>query len=504
MTGRGAASLLGLLLASVSLSCRQTQAPVRLRVAHGQLTSLDPILSEDSHTVSVLSNVYEGLVDFDREMALVPALATSWSAPDDHQWLVDLREGVRFHDGRVLTAADVKHSLERARDDPRSVLRARLSNLESVEVVGDRRLRLTTRRADVLLMNRLSLIFVVPAGSGDLAQHPIGTGPFKVVRHGDRRVEAAAFPDHWRGRPTVDEVSFVTVDSAKIGDAVRGREVDVLRHVPAASAAALGRVPGMRVIGRPSLSMTYLWMESRRPDSPFADRRVRRAVSLALDRAEVVRRVGGWGLPQDDIVPRGIFGHGLGAAGVPHDRDAVRALLAQAGKATGFEVPLTFVARSESSRLAAEAVRDMLAPVGMRVRLQEMPWPELQEQWRQARLPFFYATWRFENGDAATFLADTLRTPAAAAPEGSNPGYSNPELDEMIDTSLAVAAPGRRRVLYERMMTLVNAEVPLVPLYQRHALYAVSERVRWQPRLDERLIVCEMTVSEAPGAPSGP
>src|SRR5206468_2701256 len=107
--------------------------------------SLDPAGQQEAATHSILSNLYEALVTFDKDERLVPGLATAWNSLDEHTWLIQLRKGVRFHDGRPFTAADVKYTIERDRDDPASALRGHLSGIEAVEVVDDHSLRLITR-----------------------------------------------------------------------------------------------------------------------------------------------------------------------------------------------------------------------------------------------------------------------------------------------------------------------------------------------------------------------
>ena len=163
-----------------TLACGTPPAATAIRIAHeSDVLSLDPAAYAEAATTSVLSNIYEGLVAFDKEMRLVPALAVSWSVSDDRTWLIHLRQHVRFHDGRMLTASDVKFTLDRAHADPASGYKGQLSTVKEVEVVGEATVRLRTVGPDPLLLNRLAYILILPSGrpAGDYLTRPIGTGP---------------------------------------------------------------------------------------------------------------------------------------------------------------------------------------------------------------------------------------------------------------------------------------------------------------------------------------
>ncbi len=118
--------------------------------------------------------MYEGLVTFDSEMRVVPALALSWSSPDERTWLFRLRPGVRLHDGQLMSVHDVSRALERARSDPHSRLRGRLATIALDEPADDATVRIVTTRPDPMLLNRLAYVLVVPAPGN-------GTGAFRIA-----------------------------------------------------------------------------------------------------------------------------------------------------------------------------------------------------------------------------------------------------------------------------------------------------------------------------------
>lgn len=462
------------------------------------MLSLDPAAIAENATHSVLSNVYEGLVAFDRDMRLRPALAVGWSAVDERTWLVQIRRNARFHDGRPLTASDVKYSLDRARSDPASGIKGHLASIERIEIVDGAHLRLVTTRPDPLLISRLTYVLIEPATTSGTAAPPrIGTGPYRVVRwEKGKRLEVEAFADYWGGRPPIGRVEFTTTDRAEATLAALGEErAHVWRFVPESLARRVASIPGVRLRARPGLITVYLWLRSSPADrgapNPFSNGRVRRAVALAIDRRELVARLGGWGVPAHQLVQQGVFGHVPEMPEIPFDVETSRRLLADSGYAQGFEAVLT---HPRSFNAAASVVQQMLQGVGIRVRLEEREWSEMAAAWKAGQLPFFIAGWGFEDGDAMGFLRDCLFSRDASRKLGdANPGFSDAGLDRLIDDNDQILGEGKRLQHYGVLMRHAMERMPLVPLYDRYNLYAASESVKWEPRLDGKLLAAEMS-----------
>jgi peptide/nickel transport system substrate-binding protein len=491
-----------LLLAVAWTGCAKPAAPPApglVRIAHeGDIFSLDPITVAESVNHSVLSNVYEGLVTFDRDMALVPALAVNWSNVEDDTWQLELRPGVRFHDGTPLTAAEVAAALERARTSPASALRGHLGSVSAIEAPSAERLVLRTSRRDPLLVNRLAYVLVARETRGaDGSPGYVGTGPYEVVSWTPGQpLEARANPSYWGGKAPIANARFVTVADGQELEALGRASVDVLRFVPETQTEQVRALPGLRVLSRSGLTTYYLWLGARSERgraTPFADRRVRQAISLGVDRQEIVRRLGGRGVPASQFVEKGVFGYVSSLPPLAYDPGRARTLLAEAGYPDGFDTELVHRAGTSPAVVMA-AVREMLAPVGIRVSPRVDDWAAVVGAWTSQRLPFFYAGWRFESGDAHSFFVDCLMTrDAARGAGGSNAGVSSPALDELILAHADIFGEANRLRHYERMTRLALEEMPVVPLYTRSNNFAVSRQIVWEPRLDGKLLAREMS-----------
>lgn len=482
--------------------CREPAREAPLRIAHeSDLQALDPIVVSEAATASILSNVYEGLTAFDRNMALVPALAIGWNTPDETTWVIRLRPGTRLHDGSVLLAEDVKAALLRARYDEASGARGRLFSLAGIDVIDAGTLRLTTSTPDSLLMTRLADVLISPRPASAGAPPP-GTGPYRFVRwKKGESLEVEAFPDYWGGVPPVRRVLFVPIEEgAAAVAALRARRVDLLRFLPDDLADELGDAPWVRVAARTGLVSNYLWLDGLRSEkggpNPIADRRVRQAISLGIDRRELVRAIHGHGTPAAQFVPREIFGHVASLPPLRFDPDEARRLLASAGYPAGFSTTLAY-SRGSSSEITARLVSAMLGRLGIRLALEAPAWGEMVSAWRAGRLPFFLSGWRFDNGDATSFLRDCLVTRDQKRGAGSyNPGFSSPDLDRLVEEQERVFPSDEKLRHYERVMRLLLEEMPVIPLYHRVNLFGVAERLRWEPRLDGKILAAEVRLRE--------
>jgi peptide/nickel transport system substrate-binding protein len=385
-------------------------------------------------------------------------------------------------------------TLDRARAEPGSAYKGQLTALESVTAEGPLRVRVVTRLPTPLLLNRLAALFMVPARSGDLAQQPLGTGPYRFVSREGDDIELAAFAGHWRSKPAIERVWLLVRQGPAVLAGLRDGSIDVARNLSARIASEPGRFSALE---RPGLTSLYLWLDSRpaargEPRNPFADARVRQALALGLDRQALLAELGQPGVAMNQLAPAGVVGHIGGWPALPHDPAAARALLRQAGYPAGFDASVAESGAPPPDNVA-QALRQALLPLGVRLTVQHTTWPLLVAGWESAELPLFVAGWRFETGEVTGFLRDCIATRNPAHGYSSfNPGFSDPALDSLIAESPGFI--GRREGLarQEALMRRAMDALPLLPLFTRHDRYGVAARVRFAPRLDGRLAVDEM------------
>ena len=482
----GFATALALALAAaLALGCsRPAPPPARpLRIAvHSDPLVLDPHLRNEALTYSVLRNVYEGLTAFDSEMRIGPALAVSWENPNDLTWVFHLRPGVRFHDGRELTAADVVGSLERARLLPASGFGSYLVAVAAVRALDPQTVELTTRRPYAILLNKLAFVLIVPAGSPPEIRHPVGTGPYRLVSYQPgARLVLRAFEGYWNGPPAPDPVEILPVKDAaeRTARLLRG-DLDLIQEPRPEDLGRLRASPRCRVVEQESLTVNYLLLATRRP--PLSDLRVRRAISLALDRAALVRTsLHGEGRPVGQMVGRAVFGHAPDIAPPGRDLAAARRLLAEAGHAGGLDLDLEF-----RHGRRAEEIRRQLAEAGIRLRLVEQPWSELFPRLLAHRVSFYLGSILAPSADSSDLFDSMVhgRDPALGYGDANFVDYRNPALDGLIEESGSTLDMLTRRGQLERCMHLLMDDLAWIPLYVPWNAYGVRRDLDWQPRRD--------------------
>lgn len=482
----------GLLVAAVVAvsSCRDTPArPDPLRVGlHSAPLTLDPHLHDEAVTRSILGNLFEGLTAFDREMKIVPALAERWENPSDLVWRFHLRRGVTFHDGRPFAARDVVASLERALHHPGSKLSGYLVAVSGVRALADHTVEITTSRPYPILLNKLTFVPVVPAGSPPTISRPVGTGRYRFDGYEEGRVmRLRAHEAHLDGPPphAAAELHFESDNHARLTRRLAG-ELDLVHEVAPQEAAATDAAEGHRLAARSGLLVLYLHLRVDRP--PFDDPRVRRAVDLALDRRRLVRdMLAGQGTPATQMVSPQVFGYAPQLPATPYDPAAARRLLAEAGHAGGLELELEHRRGRNVGALVAQ-----LAAVGFRVRPVARPWMEMYPRLAGGEVTLYLGGWSCASGDASDLFDSMVhsRDPLRGYGDSNFNGYASPQLDRLIEASATLDMQERRDTLHVAMRRLRD-ELPVVPLVVPYALYGVAEELLWEPRLDSRIFLWE-------------
>lgn len=334
----------------------------------------------------VYANVFEGLTRFAPDGTVRPGLAERWEvAPDGLSWVFYLRPGVTFHDGVALTAEDVAFSLDRAMaPDSVNAQKALFEGINEVTAIDDVTVEigLDAPKGD-LLFNLAwgDAVIVSPATADDNRTHPVGTGPFRFERwvQGDR-VELVRNPDYWGEPAKLDKVTFKFIaDPTAAFAAMMAGDVDAFPVFPAAeNLAQFEADPRFQVIIGSTEGETILAMNNARP--PFDDIRVRRAVSMAVDRQAVIDGA--------------MFGYGtpIGSHFAPHhpayvdltgrypfDPEAARALLAEAGYPEGVSTTLALPPPAYARR-GGEIVASQLRAVGIDTQIVTMEWAQWLEQ----------------------------------------------------------------------------------------------------------------------------
>jgi peptide/nickel transport system substrate-binding protein len=402
-----------------------------------------------------------------------PHLATEWSQPDENTWVFTLAD-VSFHDGTPVTAADVKACVESIAQGstPQSSL---WSALDQVEATDDRTVTITTTTPLGTMLSNLSLISIVPADKiadqSFFATAPNGTGPFQVDSFtASDHLNLDAVPDYWAGAPASSrlELPYIPETSTRL-TALKTGEVDVTWSIPPDQMAELDE-PGIEVLTAPSFINYFNWFNASR--EPFTDVRVRRAMWMAIDIERVVEDLFGESAEAATApIPSPVFGYSAQEP-YPYDPDQARALLAEAGYTDGFSTHVMWAQGVAAQvRPLAESFASYWKEIGVTVELQELE----QAQWLDRLLAL---DWDMDLQNAANATGDADYTLGRLYTTDANRmGYSNPELDDILNGARSTTDQDQREALYAQACQIIwDDAVGIFPL-DILATYGVREGI---------------------------
>ncbi len=374
-----------LLLASLIIPLFATIAwgasgSLRIIDSSSEPVSLHPHRSFDQYSDVIISQIYEGLIEFDSNGRLAPKLAVRWQELTPTRYRFWLRKGVRFHNGETFDARAVQFSVERQIQRRPQAPNAMLFDPGMrVEIVDKYTVDLVTNHPDARLLSSLPTflsivppIYLTEVGDDGLERQPNGTGPYRYLdRTRGRSIRLTANKDYWQqGLPRIKDVTFLFVPREQQLDALMQGRADLVTKLRGTDSLAVMSGPNTRVTKQQGA--VALWVSLKNYDSPFSDRRVRKAVSYAVNREHLIDYVDK-GSSASLPTPSNKMESGYNTAlrPYPFDLDQARRLLAEAGYPRGFKVR---VLASEDTEETVRAIQSQLRMVGVEMDLTIAPW----------------------------------------------------------------------------------------------------------------------------------
>jgi peptide/nickel transport system substrate-binding protein len=436
-------------------------------------TSLDPHRAIEGYSFMVTNQLYDTLVRLGEDGAITPGLAVAWSRPEPTVLRLELRQGVRFHDGRPLDAEAVAASLRRL-VDPGTGARGAflLVAVATIEVVDAHTLDLVTRAPFVPLLANLTFpaTAIVPPGAGDeLGRAPVGTGPFRFVswRDGDE-IELVADPDYWGGAPALAGVRYrVMPERATQLIAFRAGDVQLIHDLPPDAFVALEGQPGVELVRYPSDRTSYLEFYLGHPR--LGDPRVRRAIAHAVDEELLVEALFlGLALPPGGPLAPLVRYALREPIAYPYDPARARELLREAG-AEDLRLYLDLATDGDLDTVA-QYLQAALGEVGIAVEIRRNDFPTYYEIVTSDRAELSVGFWGSDTLDPDFMLSAALHSREIG---GNNAvGYDVPEFDALLDLGAATEDGPERAEIYRQAQLRVLADLPLLPLYHHVGTYA--------------------------------
>lgn len=434
----------------------------------------------------IIKLVYDTLVDLDADLNVVPSLAASWAISDDGlTYTFNLVEGVRFHNGRELTSADVRYSFERLLDpETGASRRAQYTDIDSVEDPDPYTVVLRLSQPNAVLLTQLTQAaasIIAREGvedHGDLSQSSAGSGPF-ILRsvEADNTILIERNPDYFvNGLPYLDSIIFTTVpDNQARNTAVRTGDLDLITHVTDNYISLLRQDPSVVIPEGDGSSGQWFSLIMNLRQAPFDDLLVRQAIAHALDR-ELLARISldGEGFPLLAGPMAEWHWAGLDPIFVGSDLERAKELLAASSHPDGFSFTLRVWSPQQFAVRAAQIIQATLAELNITVTIdQQGDWATY---WSAVTGGAYEATMQGFGGniDPHDFLFETFREGG-----GRNVmGYVNPEVERLLAEGLRVTDREQRKAIYDEIQQIVIDDVAQVFIWNQKQSEAHQARVK--------------------------
>jgi peptide/nickel transport system substrate-binding protein len=475
-------------------------------------TTLDTMNQQETPASVVAAHIFDTLVERDQNLKVVPALAAELPklvAPT--VWEVKLRKGVKFHNGEEFNAESVKFSLERAKE-PAMRGSSNFKPIERVEIVDPYTVRVHTVKPWPIFVNALTQrqasMYPAKAYAGKdtqfISKNPIGTGPYRFVRwNKDEEIVLEANEQYWRGAPHVRTVVFRPIpDDAVRVAALQNGEVDVAVNIPPHLANIIANHPKVFLSTAPSIRTIQLMFYTHQFDAqnkligpyqgPTADKRVRQAITSAIDADEIVKSVlDGKAQRVATLLPNMHFGFDPSLKPIKPDLARTKKLLAEAGYPNGLELVLNSPqGRYVRDKEVAEAVAGQLTKAGIKTQLKTYEFVNYLNNmvYTHKAGPVWLIGWGQPTMDAEGIYVPLFRSGSLLS------NYYNPDLDGLVDEAQRTMDEKKRLEIYHRINRLWIDDAAAVPLYQQLDLYGASKRLNWKARSDELIKAYDMSI----------
>ena len=474
------------------------------------VATLDPAIGYDWQNWSMIKSLFDGLMDYvPGSTTLRPGLADSYEVSNAGQTFVfKLKAGVKFHNGREMTANDVKYSLDRvtnpATQSPGAGFFASIqgfdaamdgsaTSLSGVKVIDPLTVQIDLSRPDATFLHVMALNFasIVPqeaveSAAGDFGKHPVGTGAYKLEEWTlGQRLIFAKNADYWReGVPYLDQVMFEVGQEPVVALLrLQNGEVDVPGDgIPPAKFVEVMSDPeqAARVVEGGQLHTGYITLNVTTP--PLDNVNVRKAINMAINKDRIAQIINGRAVPATQPLPPSMPGYTEGYAGYAFDVEAAKVLLASEGLADGFETEL-YVMNTDPNPRIAQAIQQDLAGIGINAKIQSLAQANVIEAGGNGSAPMIWSggmAWIADFPDPSNFYGPILGCAGAVEGGWNWSKFCDEGLDAKAteaDSMAGADQAGARMKLWSDVYMGVMDQAPWVPVFNEQRYTMKSPRM---------------------------
>jgi len=474
-------------LLAFTLSCSSKPDPNTLvMIIESSPTNLDPRIGLDAQSERIDDLIFDDLLTRGNNLDVAPGLAERWDIPDPLTYIFHLHQGVKFHDGRPLTARDVKWTFDSLlQGKVRSAKAAVYRFVDRIDVADDYTVVFHLKEPFATLLWNLSdgAMGIVPYGSGDeVGRQPIGSGPFRFVSaEQDKDVVLARNDEYWGEKAHLSKVRFIVVpDTTTRALELRKGSADIaINALTSDMVLTLERDPNLAVMHAPGTVLAYLAFNLR--DPILKNERVRQALAYAIDRRPLLEYLQrGFARPANSLLPPESWAYNGDVPAYDHDPARARQLLEQAGypEVNGVRFHLTMKSSTEeSTRLMAAVLQQQLRQVGIALDIRTFEFATFFSDVTHGLFQVYSLRWIGGNEDPDIF--EYVFHSSKFPPNGANRGYfADPRVDALIDQARHELDRNTRKQLYAELQRTLADALPYINLWYFDNVLVHSKRVR--------------------------
>jgi glutathione transport system substrate-binding protein len=457
-------------------------------------TTTDPYDANDTLSQAMAKSFYEGLFGFDKDMKLIPVLADSYTvSPDGLVYTIKLKHGVKFHDGTDFKADAVKANLDRVTNPDNKLKRYGLynNNIAKTEAVDDYTARITLKTPFSPFIAQLahpSTVMISPTALAkygkDIADNPVGTGPFKFVEwQRTDHLKVAKFDGYWRkGYPKVDTITWKpVVDNNARAALMQTGEAHFTFPLPYEQAELLKSKPELDVVAAPSIVLRYLSMNTQQ--KPFDNPKVRQAIAYAINKDALAKvAFNGYATPAEGVAPEGVE-YAVKIGPWPYDLAKAKQLMTEAGYPNGFETELWSAYNHTTAQKVTQFLQQQLGQIGIKAKitlLEAGQRVEKVESWQDpatAPVRLYYVGWSTSTGEADWALRPLLYSGSFPPSLFNTAYYKNPKFDADIKDAQLTTDSTKKAALYKDAQQTAWNDAPWAPLVTEKLLSAHNRKL---------------------------
>jgi peptide/nickel transport system substrate-binding protein len=513
-----AVTCLGLAISGVAFP---SQAKTLTWSYQGDIATLDPQGVDQTFTLGVLGNVYEGLIERGPNMEIVPALATSWEVVEPTRWRFHLRKGVTFQGGEPFTADDVVFTVARSLSEGSRIKSSKMVSVKGTEKVDDYTVDIVLKNPNPILISDWGNWYILSKTWAEkngitanptleeltksyAAGHANGTGPFKVVRREADNILVAAPNETWWGQKThnLTEVVFRPIASpATRTAALLSGEIDVAMPVPLQDQDRVEKSGKTKVMAGPELRVVFLGLDVASDElagsdikgrNPLKDLKVRKAIYQAIDIQSINRVImRGQATISAAMIPMQFNGFPKEMKRFPYDLAAAKALLAEAGYPNGFAMGLDCPNnRYVNDEKICVAVAGMLDKAGIKVRVNATPMSQYQTILADPKVKkdMWFLGLSPGNIDANGLMQELVHSRTSTWGIWNAGGVHDTELDATIEAAIREGDKTKRDALLAKSQQIVHDQIYFIPLHQQALSWGVRNGIKLIQRPDDVLV----------------